>query len=57
VFVITIVKVFAIDLAELRQIYRVLSVLGLGVMLLVTSYLYHRTRMDEEVAAGSQPYV
>jgi uncharacterized membrane protein len=46
-----------IDLAELRQIYRVLSVLGLGVMLLVTSYLYHRTRMGEEVAAGRQRYV
>ena len=32
VFVITIVKVFAIDLAELDRIYRVLSVVGLGVM-------------------------
>ena len=40
VFVITIVKVFAIDLAELDRIYRVLSVVGLGVALLVTSYLY-----------------
>jgi uncharacterized membrane protein len=43
VFVVTIVKVFAIDLAELDRIYRVLSVVGLGVTLLLTSYLYQRT--------------
>jgi uncharacterized membrane protein len=43
-FVITIVKVFMIDLAELDQIYRVASIVGLGVMLLMTSYLYHRFR-------------
>jgi hypothetical protein len=42
VFVITIVKVFAIDLAELDRMYRVLSVIGLGVMLLLTSYLYQK---------------
>jgi uncharacterized membrane protein len=41
-FVVTIVKVAAIDLAELDRIYRVLSVIGLGVMLLLTSYLYQR---------------
>jgi hypothetical protein len=44
VFTVTIVKVFAIDLAELDQIYRVASIVGLGVMLLMTSYLYHRFR-------------
>jgi uncharacterized membrane protein len=44
VFVITIVKVFLIDLAELDQIYRVASIIGLGVALLATSYLYHRFR-------------
>ena len=37
-------KVFAIDLAELDEVYRVFSIVGLGVMLLVTSYLYHRFR-------------
>jgi uncharacterized membrane protein len=42
VFAVTIVKVFAIDLAELDRLYRVLSVLGLGVTLLMTSYLYQR---------------
>jgi uncharacterized membrane protein len=38
------VKVFLIDLAELDQIYRVASIIGLGVALLATSYLYHRFR-------------
>jgi uncharacterized membrane protein len=42
VFAITIVKVFAIDLAELDRIYRVLSIIGLGITLLLTSYLYQR---------------
>lgn len=44
IFGVTILKVFLIDLAELDRIYRVLSILGLGVMLLVTSYLYQRLR-------------
>src|SRR5262249_5194646 len=44
VFAVTIIKVFAIDLADLAQIYRVASIVGLGVMLLMTSYLYHRFR-------------
>ena len=48
VFVITIVKVFAIDLAELDRIYRVLSVVGLGVMLLMSSYLYQRFRVVDD---------
>jgi uncharacterized membrane protein len=42
VFAITILKVFAIDLAELDRLYRVLSVVGLGVALLLTSYLYQK---------------
>jgi uncharacterized membrane protein len=43
-FVVTIVKVFSVDLAELDQIYRVASIIGLGITLLMTSYLYHRFR-------------
>jgi uncharacterized membrane protein len=42
IFLITIIKVFAIDLAELERIYRVLSIIGLGVALLLSSYLYQR---------------
>jgi uncharacterized membrane protein len=40
----TIVKVFAVDLAELDRAYRIVSIVGLGMMLLVTSYLYQRFR-------------
>jgi len=43
-FAVTIVKVFGIDLAELDRIYRVISIIGLGIMLLATSYLYNRFR-------------
>ena len=48
VFAVTIVKVFAIDLAELDRIYRVLSIIGLGLTLLLTSYLYHKLNADAE---------
>lgn len=44
VFSITIVKVFAVDMAELDRIYRVASVIGLAILLLVTSYLYSQSR-------------
>jgi uncharacterized membrane protein len=44
VFAVTIVKVFAVDMAELDRIYRVSSILGLGILLLVTSYLYNRSK-------------
>ena len=43
-FALTILKVFVQDLSHLKQIYRVLSVMGLGILLLVTSYLYQRMR-------------
>jgi len=41
-FAVTIAKVFAIDLAELDRIYRISSIVGLGIALLVSSYLYQR---------------
>jgi uncharacterized membrane protein len=45
VFSITIVKMFGVDPAELDRLYRVLSVAGLGVTLVVTSYPYQRRRV------------
>jgi len=44
VLALTIVKVFFADMAGLDRIYRVSSVIGLGIVLLVTSYLYNRAR-------------
>jgi uncharacterized membrane protein len=44
VFAATILKVFLNDLSNLDEIYRVSSIVALGVALLVTSFLYHRFR-------------
>ena len=41
-FGLTIAKVFFSDLAALERIYRVMSLIALGVTLLVTSWLYQR---------------
>lgn len=43
-FAVTIVKVFGVDMAELDRIYRVSSIIVLGVTLLATSYVYNRFR-------------
>lgn len=48
VFGLTILKVFVVDLAHLNRIYRVLSVIALGITLLLTSYLYTRLRREPE---------
>ncbi|MGZ4889958.1 MAG: DUF2339 domain-containing protein, partial [Candidatus Angelobacter sp.] len=39
---VTIGKVFLYDSRELQQIYRILSFIALGVMLMAISYAYHR---------------
>ena len=44
VFGITVLKVFAVDLARLSSVYRILSTMGLGLLLVMASYLYHRFR-------------
>src|SRR5262249_53141372 len=51
VFAVTIFKVFAVDLAELDRIYRVLSIIGLGITLLVTSYLYQKLSSESEATS------
>ena len=54
VLALTIVKVFAVDLSHLQRAYRVVSVIGLGIMLLVTSYLYQHTRPGTAVGSSEQ---
>ncbi|HEY6271319.1 MAG TPA: DUF2339 domain-containing protein [Terriglobales bacterium] len=39
---LTIIKVFTYDAWALEKVYRILSFIGLGVMLMVVSYIYHR---------------
>jgi uncharacterized membrane protein len=41
-FAVTLVKVGAVDISQVRYGYRVLSALGLGLLLLATSVLYGR---------------
>ncbi len=49
-FAITIGKVFFVDLARLDRFYLISSVVGLGLLLLVASYLYQRFVSDEPPA-------
>ena len=51
----TIAKVFLVDLARLDRVYRVLSVIGLGVLLILASYLYQRFMADEDGDATDGP--
>ena len=41
-FLVTILKIFVFDLWALGQLYRILSSIGLGVVLLSTFFLYHK---------------
>ncbi|MBN1881492.1 MAG: DUF2339 domain-containing protein [Deltaproteobacteria bacterium] len=41
-FAVTIIKVFFFDLSRLERFYRIVSFIGLGVILLAVSYLYTR---------------
>jgi len=43
-FILTILKVFLIDISEIGRIWRILSFIGLGVVLVVTSLLYQKYR-------------
>jgi uncharacterized membrane protein len=43
-FGITILKVFIVDLSELEKVYRIISFIGLGGVLLIASFLYQRFR-------------
>jgi uncharacterized membrane protein len=45
-FGFTILKVFFVDIARLDRVSKMLSVMGLGVLLLIASYLYQRVRAD-----------
>jgi uncharacterized membrane protein len=44
IFAFTIAKVFLVDLATLDRVYKMASVMGLGILLLIASYLYQRLR-------------
>jgi len=43
-FGVTILKVFLLDLSDLEKIYRIISFIGLGIILLAVSFMYQRYR-------------
>ena len=53
VIALTVAKVFIIDTASISGIYRALSVIGLGVVLLGIGFLYQRLFFPRAPAAGS----
>lgn len=54
-FGLTIVKVVTRDIAELDRVYQMLSVLGVGGLLLLASYLYQRMARAERDGSADQP--
>lgn len=46
-FFVTILKVFIFDLSSLENIYRIISFIGLGIILLLVSFLY--TRFKDQI--------
>ncbi len=50
IFGFTITKVFFVDIATLDRVYKMLSVMVLGVLLLVASYLYQRLKTQQDAA-------
>jgi uncharacterized membrane protein len=55
VITLTIAKVFIIDTASISGIYRALSVIGLGVVLLGIGFLYQRLLFPRAPASGPAP--
>ena len=49
---VTIIKVFLFDMSALSQGYRILSFLGLGVLLFAVSYVYQRDWLKLRVSNG-----
>ncbi len=46
-FFVTILKVFIFDLSSLQSVYRIISFIGLGIILLLVSFLY--TRFKDQI--------
>ncbi|HLG16931.1 MAG TPA: DUF2339 domain-containing protein [Blastocatellia bacterium] len=54
---VTILKVFILDLASLEKVYRVISLIVLGVILLAVSFLYQRYRRRAALSGDEQTEV
>ena len=49
-FALTLVKVFTVDMAKVETVYRILSFLCLGTLLVAGSWLYHRFFREKPAA-------
>ena len=49
---VTLVKILFVDLAQVRPVYRILSFVAVGALLLCVSFVYHRHESGEAGAAG-----
>jgi uncharacterized membrane protein len=54
-FGITVLKVFLVDFSDLGGIYRILGFIGVGLVLLVVSFLYQRTRKSAPLPPAAPP--
>jgi uncharacterized membrane protein len=52
VVVLTVLKVFLVDMSDLTGIYRALSFLGLGAVLIGIGWFYQRLLFPKALAAG-----
>jgi uncharacterized membrane protein len=51
---LTTLKVFFWDLSSLDRVYRVVSFIVLGAILLAVSYLYQKSQRQQQRAAGAE---
>ena len=54
-FAVTALKLVLVDLAGIRQIYRILSFLVLGLLMIGVSYLYHRVEKHLAASEAQEP--
>jgi uncharacterized membrane protein len=53
-FGLTALKLVLVDMSTVRQMYRVVSFLVLGILMIGTSYIYHRVEKWLEASAGKE---
>ena len=51
---LTAIKLVLVDMATVKQMYRVVSFLVLGILMIGTSYLYHRVEKWLEASSGEK---
>ena len=55
VFAVTVLKVFIVDFSQLDSVYRIVSSIALGLLLMGASYLYQRYDLLDDDTGGDRP--